>query len=490
MKYKDIALSAEMHEALELAGYIEATEIQEKAIPIALEGNDILGQAQTGTGKTASFAIPIIEKTDLESNDIQHLVLAPTRELATQIMKEFEVLGKTKGIKIVQLIGGISYDRQIDRLKQKPHVVVGSPGRVKDFIDKGKLKIHNLKTFTLDEVDQLLSIGFQKDIEYIDSKLPRDKQGYFFSATFNKKVSALASKMLNNPVEVKVSSGLSSTETVAQEWLVAKESQKYKLLKLFLQIHQPKGAIIFCRTKRGVDSLITNLKKDGFKADGIQGDMEQRVRSKVIKNFRDGVFNIVVGTDVLARGIDVGHADYVYNYDLPEEIENYTHRIGRVGRAGKNGIALSLVKPSQLSYMKQILKATNSNKAQEVSLPSQEMLDNIFERQRYDVMNNMLEKTRQHQLESFVKENWSSDEMAKILSVFLKKTIKTHSVEDLLKGDDSQFKTSDKPKRTNNRRSGSDRSRSNDRRDGGNGRSNSRGSSNNRHAQKKDWSKK
>lgn len=485
MKYKDMDLSPEMHEALELAGYVTPTEIQEKSIPLAMDGKDILGQAQTGTGKTASFAIPIIEKTDISDKNIQHLILAPTRELATQIMEEFKVLGKTKGINVIQIIGGISYDRQIDRLKTKPQIIVGSPGRIKDFIDQGKLKLHGLKTFTLDEVDQLLSIGFQKDIEYINQKLPREKQNFFYSATFNKKVASLSQLMLNEPTEVKVSTGLSSTKTVSQEWILAKENQKFKLLKLFIQIHQPKGAIIFCRTRRGVESLVSHLQKDGFKADGIQGDMEQRVRSKVIKNFRDGVFNIVVGTDVLARGIDVGHADYVYNYDLPEEVENYTHRIGRVGRAGKSGIALSFVKPSQVSYMKTILRETNSKNVEEISLPTQEMLDKIFERQRFDLMNNLLDKTNKHQLETFIKENWNEDQMAKILSVFIKKTIKTFSAKELLKGHGEQFKTSDRDNRKGNfkgknfNNKNSNKSKNNRTQNGNNK------SQNNRHFQKK-----
>lgn len=451
MNYKDMVLSAEMQKALELAGYETATEIQEQSIPLALEGKDILGQAQTGTGKTAAFAIPIIENTDVDSKEIQHIILAPTRELATQIMDEFNTLGKVKGINVVQIIGGISYDRQRERLKTKPQIIVGTPGRMKDYLEQGKLKIHNLKSFTLDEVDQLLSIGFQKDIEFINKKLPREKQMFFFSATFGKKVLSLANEMLTNPEEVKVSSGLSSTETVEQQWIVAKENQKYNMLKLFLQLHNPKGAIIFCRTKRGVENLITDLKKDNFKADGIQGDMEQRVRSKVIKNFREGVFNIVAGTDVLARGIDVGHADYVYNYDLPEEVENYTHRIGRVGRAGRSGIALSFVKPSQVGYMKKILRETNSKKAEEITLPAQDELDKIFIQQRYDFMNTLLERTNKHQLESFVTENYSPEQMAQILSVIIKQNVKTFKVEDLLKGDGGRESGSGRGHRGGNR---------------------------------------
>lgn len=486
MKFKDMILSADMQKALELAGYEEATEIQEQAIPLALEGKDILGQAQTGTGKTAAFAIPIIENTDVESKEIQHLILAPTRELATQIMAEFNVLGKTKGINVVQIIGGISYDRQRDRLRTKPQIIVGTPGRIKDYLDQGKLKIHNLKSFTLDEVDQLLSIGFQKDIEKINHMLPRDKQMFFFSATFGPKVLKLSKQMLDNPTEVKVSSGLSSTETVEQAWIVAKENQKYNMLKLFLQIHKPKGAIIFCRTKRGVENLITDLKKDNFKADGIQGDMEQRVRSKVIKNFRDGVFNIVAGTDVLARGIDVGHADYVYNYDLPEEIENYTHRIGRVGRAGRTGIALSFVKPSQVGYMKKILRETNSQRAKEIKLPEQKELDTIFEQQRHDFVNILLERTSKHQLEEFVLNTWTHEDLSKVVSALIKQNVKTFKVEDLLKGSGGRdFGSSNRrDSRGGNRRAGGrsyggDRNRSGRSRGGDRNRSSgSRGGSN------------
>lgn len=472
MKYIDMTLSADMQKALELAGYEEATEIQEKAIPIALEGRDILGQAQTGTGKTAAFAIPIIENTDVDNKDIQHLVLAPTRELATQIMNEFKTLGKTKGINVAQIIGGISYDRQREKLRTHPQIIIGTPGRIKDYLDQGKLKVHNLKSFTLDEVDQLLSIGFQKDIEYINHKMPRDKQMFFFSATYGEKVKRLSKTMLVNPVDVKVSSGLSSVDSVAQEWIIAKENQKFNILKLFLQVHKPKGAIIFCRTKRGVENLVIDLKKENFKADGIQGDMEQRVRSKVISNFREGVFNIVVGTDVLARGIDVGHADYVYNYDLPEEIENYTHRIGRVGRAGKKGIALTLTKPSQVGYIKRILRETNSQKAKEINLPAQEELDKIFEQQRNDLLKTYLERTNKHQLESFILEKYTAEEMSKMLSVIVKQNVKSFKVEELLKGSGGRESGSGGGNRRGGNRNGGNRRSGGGRSSGGDRRSN------------------
>ncbi|MCK5807339.1 MAG: DEAD/DEAH box helicase [Mycoplasmataceae bacterium] len=435
MKYKDLPLSEEMQKALEIAGYETPTEIQEKSIPLSLEGKDIIGQAQTGTGKTAAFAIPIIENTDINNKDIQHLILAPTRELAVQIMNEVNVLGKVKGINAVQLIGGISYDRQWQQLKTKPQIIVGTPGRIKDYLDKGKLKVHNVKSFTLDEVDQLLSIGFQKDIETINKTMPKTKQMFFFSATFGKKVTTLAKKMLNNPVEVKVSSGLSSTKTVKQEWIIAKAHQKFNIFKLFLQIHKPVGAIVFCRTRRGVEKLVQDLKAEGYKVEGIQGDMEQSKRSRVIKAFREEKFNIVIGTDVLARGIDVGHADYVYNYDLPEELENYTHRIGRVGRAGKEGKALTFVVPSQVGYMKRILRETDSRDAKEIELPEQGVLDKIFVRQRTHLLTQLLERTNKHDLEDYVKENYSADEMAKMISVILKKEVKSFKVEELLKGD-------------------------------------------------------
>ena len=478
MKYKDLPLSEEMQKALEIAGYETPTEIQEKSIPLSLEGKDIIGQAQTGTGKTAAFAIPIIENTDINNKDIQHLILAPTRELAVQIMAEVNVLGKIKGINVVQLIGGISYDRQWQRLKTKPQIIVGTPGRIKDYLDRGKLKVHNIKSFTLDEVDQLLSIGFQKDIEAINKTMPKNKQMFFFSATFGKKVSALANKMLDNPVEVKISSGFSSTETVRQEWIITKAHQKFNIFKLFLQVHKPVGAIVFCRTRRGVEKLVQDLKAEGYKVEGIQGDMEQSKRSRVIKAFREEKFNIVVGTDVLARGIDIGHADFVYNYDLPEELENYTHRIGRVGRAGKEGEALTFVVPSQVRYMKRILRETNSRDAKEIQLPEQGVLDKIFVRQRTHLLTQLLERTNKHQLENYVKENYSEDEMAKMISVILKKEVKSFKIEELLKDDGrGSYGGGGGNRGGDRRRSGGNRGRSSDgnrRRssDGSRGRSN------------------
>ena len=381
MKYKDMDLSEQMKASLEKSNYETPTEIQEKSIPLAMQGKDILGQAQTGTGKTAAFAIPIIENTVVDKN-IQHLIMAPTRELASQIMDEFKKLGQYKGIKVIQIIGGIPYKRQTEMLKRKPQIIVGTPGRIKDYLEKGKLKVHTLKSFTLDEVDQLLSIGFLKDIEYIDHKLPRDKQNFFFSATLGKKVTALANKILNDPAEVKVSSGMRSTDTVDQKFLVVKQHSKYELLKSLLKEFNPYGTMIFCRTKRRVSELIDKLKRDGFDVDGIQGDMEQRVRSRVIKKFRDGKINIIVGTDVLARGIDVDTSDYVFNYDLPEEIENYTHRIGRVGRAGREGHSVSFVMPSEKSYMNEILKMTHSN-ATQLDLPEEVQKLNDSKEDRY-----------------------------------------------------------------------------------------------------------
>ena len=473
MNYKEMNLSEKMKKSLEKMGYETPTEIQEKSIPQALLGHDIVGQAQTGTGKTAAFSIPIIENTDVENSDIQHLILSPTRELASQIMNEIKKLGAEHNVNVIQIIGGISYERQREKLKTKPQIIVGTPGRIKDYLEQGKLKIHNIKSFALDEVDQLLSIGFQKDIEYINSKLPSKKQNFFFSATFDKKVSALANKMLKDPVNVSVSSGLKSTETVEQKWIISKDKNKFALLKLFLQIHNPVGAIIFCRTKKGVDNLVTDLKKAGFKADGIQGDMDQNIRSRVIRNFRNQVFNIVVGTDVLARGIDVGHADIVYNYDLPEEVENYTHRIGRVGRAGREGFSLSFVKPSQKGYIQRILRETNSKKAEEIQIPSQEEVDKLFALQRDKVLEEYLGRKNKQQFAPMLLEKYSAEDLAAILSVFIKRKVKTVNVTELINDEatrDRGMSNSSKRSRNNRRaregqKSSRDRSRSS--RDGG-----------------------
>lgn len=461
MNFNDYNISDNIKEAIKKAGYSTPTPIQAGVLEHALQGHDILGQAQTGTGKTASFVIPILQNTDVELKKIQHIILVPTRELATQVCGEVEKLGASSGIRHVQIMGGVSYDRQREKLKDKPHILVATPGRFKDYLENKGIDISEVKTLTLDEVDQLLSIGFLKDIEYIISKLPKQRQNFFFSATLGKKVSELADQILNDPKVVSISSGLSSSSTIRQEYIIAKDHDKFNLLKVFLQIHKPQGAIIFCKTKKQVDDLAYSLKKDGFPAEGIQGDLNQNLRSRIMQRFRNGDFKIIVGTDVLARGIDVDFADVVYNYDLPMEIENYTHRIGRVGRAGKEGLSLSFVKSSQRGYFKDIMRETNSNAVQAV-LPTPEALDKIYKDEAINKLMTYVDYEGALPDLEWIESSYTQHQLAKIAAVLVKKSVNRIKIDgELLKTENL-----DKP-RSSHGGERSDRNRSGDRNRGG-----------------------
>ncbi|MGL5308872.1 MAG: DEAD/DEAH box helicase [Metamycoplasmataceae bacterium] len=355
--------------SLEEMGFVEATPIQKETFKVAFDGKDVIGQAQTGTGKTGAFGIPIVNMIDENSLSIEHLIIAPTRELASQIHKGLKNMGKFSNARVCLILGGSGYDKQARDLKDKPHIVVATPGRINDLLDSGKISLNNIKTFTLDEADELLNIGFQKDIENIISYLPKIRQNFFFTATFNKKTRDLASLMTNNPVNINVSEGLKSATTITQELVVVREGKKLSVLIKFLELYKPKSVVVFGRTKRRVDELNEALNQAGYSSAAIQGNMEQRERTFVMDKFRNHSKTILVATDVMARGIDVEHVEWVVNFDLPQEIEYYTHRIGRAGRAGRKGYALSLVKPEELEHVKEICFKTGSV-IEEIQIPS------------------------------------------------------------------------------------------------------------------------
>ena len=370
MIFKDIKkINEKVQKSLEEMGFVEATPIQNKTFESAFEGKDIIGQAHTGTGKTGAFGIPIVNMIDENSLGIEHLIIAPTRELASQIHKGIKAMGKYSNVKVCLILGGSGYDKQARELKEKPHVVVATPGRINDLLNSRKISLDNIKTFSLDEADELLNIGFQKDIENIISYLPKERQNFFFTATFNKKTKDLASLMTTDPISINVSEGLKSAATIKQELVVVREGKKLSVLIKFLELYKPKSVVIFGRTKRRVDELNEALNQAGYLSAAIQGNMEQRERTFVMEKFRSHSKHILVATDVMARGIDVEHIEWVVNFDLPQEIEYYTHRIGRAGRAGRQGYALSLVKPEELDHIKEICLKTGS-KIEEIPVPS------------------------------------------------------------------------------------------------------------------------
>lgn len=403
-----------------------ATPIQAKTIPHALNGEDVVGQAETGTGKTGAFGIPIVNMIGPESLPLEHLIIAPTRELATQIYDQIQKIGACSNVRVCLILGGISYDKQRQALRNQPHVIVATPGRLNEYLTTKQLRFDNLKTFTLDEADELLKIGFQKEIESIISFLPSQRQNFFFSATFNPKTKRLAQMITRpNPQMVAVSLGLATTSTIKQQYIVVKERNKWPTLVKLLEFYKPKSVIIFGRTKKRIEELNEALNHWGFSAAAIQGNLEQRERNLVLERFRNQQKTILVATDVMARGIDINHVEWIINFDLPQEIEYYTHRIGRTGRAGKSGYSLSLVKPDEIEHIREIATKTQSQ-IEETALPSEEELFQVWKHDVDAKLNQIIENQAQKvdapfYLESELIDKFSHHELATVVAHFLLK---------------------------------------------------------------------
>lgn len=355
--------------ALEKMGFEEATPIQAQTIPLGMQGKDVIGQAQTGTGKTAAFGIPMLEKVNTKERSIQGLIVAPTRELAIQVAEEMHKLGKFKGVRTLPVYGGQHMERQIRALKDRPHIVVATPGRLLDHLRRRTIRVDTVHTAVLDEADEMLNMGFIDDIRDILKAIPEERQTLLFSATMPKEIRNIATTLMKNPEEVKVKSKEMTVSNIDQYFVEVQEKQKFDTLTNLLDIHVPELAIIFGRTKKRVDELTEGLQARGFRAEGIHGDLTQGKRTSVLKKFKFGRIEILVATDVAARGLDISGVTHVYNFDIPQDPESYVHRIGRTGRAGKMGEAISFVTPRELSHLQLIEKVTKS-KMKRMTAPS------------------------------------------------------------------------------------------------------------------------
>lgn len=344
MKYHEL-LSEGMKATLELAGYTTPTPIQEKTLELILNKWDILGIAQTGTGKTAAFAVPIIERAFTDNEKTQALVLCPTRELALQTTEVFRRLSTGTKLRTVSVYGGQSATVQIRALRAGAQIVVGTPGRVKDLIQRNVLKLQNVRTVVLDEADEMLDFGFLPDIKAILANVTGKHQTLLFSATMNKGVTEVAKQFQNDPVRIELGNRNEPTETVRQSYLTAAEQQKSGAVQGLIKREQPRLALIFCNTRRRVKSLQKQLLSQGLPVSCLHGDLSQSQRDTIMDTFRKGKTTVLVATDVAARGIDVSNIDLVINYDIPDKMEYYVHRIGRTGRAGHAGRACTLVSP-------------------------------------------------------------------------------------------------------------------------------------------------
>lgn len=356
--FNEFGLEPKVLRAITEMGFEESTPIQEKAIPLALEGKDLIGQAQTGTGKTAAFGVPLINKIQVTEDRIVALIMCPTRELAIQVAEEIEKLGRFKGIRSLPIYGGQDIVKQIRALKRRPQIIIGTPGRLLDHINRKTIKLDDVQTVILDEADEMLDMGFMDDIQSILKLVPETRHTMLFSATMPPNIQKLAQQFLKNPEHVSVIPKQVSAPLIQQFYIELQEKQKFEVLCRLVDMEAPELAIIFGRTKRRVDELSEALQKRGYSAEGLHGDLSQHQRDAVMRKFRDGSIDVLVATDVAARGLDVSGVTHVVNFDLPQDPESYVHRIGRTGRAGKEGTAWTFVTPREMDHLHFIERLT------------------------------------------------------------------------------------------------------------------------------------
>lgn len=355
LRFTELDLDSRILRAVADMGFEEASPIQAQAIPSIMEGNDIIGQAQTGTGKTAAFGIPLLQKIDSKSRNLQAIVLCPTRELAIQVAEEIRNLAKfMHGIKVLPIYGGQDISNQIRSLKSGIQIVIGTPGRVMDHMRRHTLKLGQIQMVVLDEADEMLNMGFREDIETILADMPEERQTVLFSATMPEPIRDIARNYQKDAKIIKVIKKELTVPKIEQYYYEVRTKSRSEVLCRLLDIYSPKLSLVFCNTKRGVDELVATLQGRGYFAEGLHGDMKQQQRDRVMKKFRDAKTNILVATDVAARGIDVDDVEAVFNYDLPQDDEYYVHRIGRTGRAGRDGRAFTFVFGREVYKLKDI----------------------------------------------------------------------------------------------------------------------------------------
>lgn len=399
LKFEEMNLSDDIVRAVKDMGFEEATPIQSQAISVIMDGRDIIGQSQTGTGKTAAFGLPCLEIIDSEDRALQALILCPTRELAIQVSEEFRKFLKYKeSIKILPIYGGQPIDRQIAALKKGVQVVIGTPGRVMDHMRRHTIKTSNIKFVVLDEADEMLDMGFRDDIETIMLKIPEERQTVMFSATMSNEILDLSKRYLNQPEFIKVTRKELTVPNIEQAYFDVKEKTKPDALCRIIDMYSPKLSIVFCNTKKRVDEVVEQLQGRGYFAEALHGDLKQPQRDKVMQKFRNGTIEILVATDVAARGIDVDDVDIVFNYDVPQDDEYYVHRIGRTGRAGKSGLAFTFCVGKDIYKLRDIMRYTKTKIIQK-KLPT---LSDIEELKRKNFLDHVKEVIDEGGLTNYV----------------------------------------------------------------------------------------
>ena len=369
IQFNELALNENILSALDSMGFVSPTPIQAAAIPLLLEGRDALGKAQTGTGKTAAFSLPLLNKINLNQHKPQAIIMAPTRELAIQVAAEIKNLGRDiKGLKVIEIYGGASIVDQMRALNRGAHIVVGTPGRVKDLLTRDRLHLDEAHTFVLDEADEMLKMGFVDDVTWILEQAPESAQRVLFSATMPPMVKTIVDRYLRNPAKVDVAGTNHTVDKVAQNFWVVKGVEKDEAMSRLLETEETDASIVFVRTRQDTERLADWLSARGFKAAALHGDIPQSLRERTVDHIKQGVIDILVATDVVARGLDVPRITHVFNYDIPFDVESYIHRIGRTGRAGRKGKAILLVRTNQIRMLRTIERVTKST-MEEIQLP-------------------------------------------------------------------------------------------------------------------------
>ena len=414
VNFNSFGLSDALLKVLEEVGYEVPTAIQEQCITHLLNGHDVIGQAQTGTGKTAAFALPLIDRINLNNNQVQLLVLVPTRELAIQVSEAIQTYARhLKGFHVLPIYGGQSYDVQLRPLKRGVHAVVGTPGRVMDHLKRGTLKLNSLKALVLDEADEMLKMGFINDVKWVMEKLPKERQIALFSATMPDVIRRVAEKFLNSPKVVKVKTKTATAQTISQRYWLVGGVHKLDALTRILEVESFDALLIFVRTKTATIDLAEKLSARGFTAEAINGDIAQNQRERIIKQLKNGKIDILIATDVAARGLDVDRISHVVNYDIPQDPESYVHRIGRTGRAGREGKAILFVAPRERRMLKTIEKITRQQ-IDPMQLPSAKIINeqrvNNFKQRITDTLDNqelsifeelILDYQKEHEIDAF-----------------------------------------------------------------------------------------
>lgn len=469
LKFNEIDLSEEIQKAVSEMGFEEMSPIQEKAIPVVLSGKDIIGQAQTGTGKTAAFGIPILEMVDNKDKSVQALVLCPTRELCIQVAEEIKKLGKFKrGIDVLPVYGGQPIDRQIRALKKGVQVIVGTPGRLIDHIRRKTVKLDNVKFMVLDEADEMFDMGFRDDIALVMDGLHDERQTIFFSATMPKAIINFASRYQKDPEIIKVAHKALIIPQIEQFYYEVKEHMKTEILSRAIDIYDPKLTIVFCNTKRKVDALNEELSARGYLVDGLHGDLKQNQRDTVMNKFRRGSIDILVATDVAARGLDVDDIDLVINYDIPQDEEYYVHRIGRTARAGREGIAISFVTNRDNNKVRNIQRYANM-KIKRKDVPTLKDMEQTYTTTMLDkikdgVENEDLNKYKKT-VDQLVEEGLTSIDIASVLLKFYMDSDKSNKHQELNQVDFGQ-KSSGGGSQRSSSQGGSSRGQSSNRKSG------------------------